>query len=98
MAEFSRIKGVQNWLRKRGYGVNASQQIMSVYKKITGNKLTPLSYYANRPRPDKQFQTFAIWFGKVEKEHPVIFSEFRNNEKNINHLKEIRKQLRKCYL
>lgn len=97
MAILNNIKGIKVWLKRKGYHNNTSDQIMKAYIKITGNKLKPIQSFSNRPSRDNSFQEFSCWFGKIEKEHPVICSEFRNNNGNIPKLKLIRQQLQFYY-
>jgi len=97
MAILNNIRGIKIWLKRKGYHNNTSDQIIKAYIKITGNKLKPITSFSNRPSNDNSFQVFSCWFGQIEKKHPVICSEFKNNNGNIERLKLIRQQLQFCY-
>ena len=97
MAILNNIVGIKTWLKRKGYHNNTSDQIIKGYIKITGQKLKPIQSFSNRNSTDNSFQNFSCWFGNIEKEHPIICSEFRNNNGDIPKLKLIRQQLQFCY-
>lgn len=85
MAILSRVKGIVNWLKNRGYHNDTALRIIKLYNfnKPKNEQIRKLIRYSNgQIKTDDVADKFFGWFGQFEKTNKIHFEVIKKNQGN----------------